>query len=85
MEKLVDSGKARSIGLSNFNVLKTKRILEVAKIVPAVNQVELHPMNFLIPHQSMEFCSWPTNLSAVDQWRRSEVIQMSRFPLKIQR
>ncbi|KAI8317656.1 alcohol dehydrogenase [Colletotrichum sp. SAR11_240] len=43
MEKLVDSGKARSIGLSNFNVLKTKRILEVAKIVPAVNQVELHP------------------------------------------
>ena len=61
MEKLVDSGKARSIGrssstshtrgkitnsslgLSNFNVLKTKRILEVARIVPAVNQVEIHP------------------------------------------
>lgn len=30
-------------GLSNFNVLKTKRILEVARIRPAVNQVELHP------------------------------------------
>ncbi|KAH6621488.1 aldo-keto reductase [Chaetomium sp. MPI-SDFR-AT-0129] len=43
MEKLVDSGKARAIGLSNFNVLKTKRILEVARIIPAVNQVELHP------------------------------------------
>ena len=61
MEKLVDSGKARSIGksmstqttatipsdggagLSNFNILKTKRILEVARINPAVNQVEIHP------------------------------------------
>ncbi|KAK4233905.1 NADP-dependent oxidoreductase domain-containing protein [Achaetomium macrosporum] len=43
MEKLVDSGKARSIGLANFNVLKTKRILEVARIIPAVNQVEIHP------------------------------------------
>lgn len=43
MEKLVDLGKAKSIGLSNFNILKTKRVLEVARIVPAVNQVELHP------------------------------------------
>lgn len=33
----------RTIGLSNFNILKTKRILEVARIIPAVNQVEIHP------------------------------------------
>jgi alcohol dehydrogenase (NADP+) len=63
MEKLVDSGKAKSIGssslleaallwspsnwrykvLSNFNILKTKRVLKVARIRPAINQVELHP------------------------------------------
>lgn len=30
-------------GLSNFNILKTNRILEVARIIPAVNQVEIHP------------------------------------------
>ena len=30
-------------GVSNFNILKLKRILDVARIVPAVNQVELHP------------------------------------------
>jgi diketogulonate reductase-like aldo/keto reductase len=30
-------------GLSNFNVRKLKRVLEVARIRPAVNQVELHP------------------------------------------
>ncbi|KAJ5738345.1 hypothetical protein N7493_001500 [Penicillium malachiteum] len=43
MERLVGAGKARSIGLSNFNILKMKRILEVASITPAVNQVEIHP------------------------------------------
>ncbi|KAI1209725.1 aldo-keto reductase [Annulohypoxylon truncatum] len=43
MEELVASGKAHSIGLSNFNILKTKRILEIAKIIPAVIQVEIHP------------------------------------------
>ncbi|KAI0834344.1 NADP-dependent oxidoreductase domain-containing protein [Hypoxylon sp. FL0890] len=43
MEKLVATGKVHSIGLSNFNILKTKRILEIAKIIPAVIQVEIHP------------------------------------------
>lgn len=55
MERLVDSGKARSIGLSNFNILKTKRILEVARIRPAVNQVELHP--YLPQHELFDFSS----------------------------
>jgi hypothetical protein len=36
-----------SIGLSNFNILKTKRILDIARIVPAVNQVEIHPYGWL--------------------------------------
>ncbi|KAK6854287.1 Aldo/keto reductase [Apiospora arundinis] len=43
MEALVESGKTRSIGLSNFNILKTTKLLEAARIIPAVNQVELHP------------------------------------------
>lgn len=43
MEWLVDEGKAKSIGISNFSILKTKRLLESARIPPAVNQVELHP------------------------------------------
>ncbi|KAI9688306.1 MAG: hypothetical protein M1820_010275 [Bogoriella megaspora] len=43
MEALVDNGKAKFIGLSNFTILKTKRILDIARIRPAVNQVEIHP------------------------------------------
>ncbi|KAI1300796.1 aldo-keto reductase [Xylaria venustula] len=43
MEALVKSGRVRSIGLSNFNILKIKNLLSTAEIVLAVNQVELHP------------------------------------------
>ncbi|KAI8869366.1 aldo-keto reductase [Ramicandelaber brevisporus] len=43
MEALVDSGKARSIGVSNFKISHLEEILKVARIIPAVNQVEMHP------------------------------------------
>lgn len=43
MEKLVAAGKAKSIGVSNFNIDQLKRILAVATIPPAINEVEAHP------------------------------------------
>lgn len=43
MEKLVDDGLAKSIGISNFNKKQTERILAIARIPPATNQVECHP------------------------------------------
>ncbi|XP_050080795.1 1,5-anhydro-D-fructose reductase-like [Anopheles maculipalpis] len=43
MEKLVTSGKVRSIGLSNFNSEQIDRILEIATVKPVVNQVEANP------------------------------------------
>ena len=33
----------KAIGISNFSITKTDRLLQTAKIVPAVNQVECHP------------------------------------------
>ncbi|MBA0756748.1 hypothetical protein Gogos_021504 [Gossypium gossypioides] len=44
MEALYDSGKARAVGVSNFSAKKLGDLLEVAHVVPAVNQVELHPV-----------------------------------------
>ena len=43
MEALFDSGKARAIGVSNFSSKKLGDLLEVARVPPAVNQVECHP------------------------------------------
>ncbi|KAL3679861.1 hypothetical protein R1sor_022817 [Riccia sorocarpa] len=44
MEKLVEEGKVRNIGVSNFSSKKIAGVLEYAKIAPSVNQVECHPM-----------------------------------------
>ncbi|MEQ2159369.1 Aldo-keto reductase 1 member A1-B [Goodea atripinnis] len=43
MEKLVEKGLVRSIGLSNFNSRQIDDILSVASIKPTVLQVESHP------------------------------------------
>ena len=36
-------GLVKSIGISNYSITKMERLLQTAKIVPAVNQVECHP------------------------------------------
>ncbi|KAM6945972.1 aldo-keto reductase family 1 member B1 [Aplochiton taeniatus] len=54
MEALKASGKVKSIGVSNFNILQLERLLSVAKVPPAVNQVELHP--YLVQSDLVEFC-----------------------------
>ena len=43
MEKLKKTGKARSIGVSNFIQPHLEAILRTAEITPAVNQIEYHP------------------------------------------
>jgi len=44
MEKLYHAGKARAIGVSNFSCKKLQDLLAVARVPPAVNQVECHPV-----------------------------------------
>ncbi len=43
MEQIQASGKAVSIGVSNFHVPHLERILAEGTVVPAVDQIELHP------------------------------------------
>ncbi|XWS67123.1 hypothetical protein CRYUN_Cryun05aG0259900 [Craigia yunnanensis] len=43
MEALYESSKARALGVSNFSSKKLGDLLEVARVPPAVNQVECHP------------------------------------------
>jgi diketogulonate reductase-like aldo/keto reductase len=43
LETLLKDGKVRAIGVSNFMVEHLTRLLEVATVGPAVNQIEVHP------------------------------------------
>jgi diketogulonate reductase-like aldo/keto reductase len=43
LETLLADGKVRAIGVSNFMVEHLSALLERATVVPAVNQIELHP------------------------------------------
>jgi diketogulonate reductase-like aldo/keto reductase len=43
LETLLADGKVRGIGVSNFMVEHLTRLLDKAKVVPAVNQIECHP------------------------------------------
>ena len=43
LEELHQQGLARAIGVSNFEPEHLERVLEEGSIVPAINQVELHP------------------------------------------
>jgi glycerol 2-dehydrogenase (NADP+) len=47
MQKLPATGKVRNIGVSNFGIKNLERLLNdpSCRIVPAVNQIELHPNN----------------------------------------
>src|SRR3954462_1712225 len=43
LEEFHRDGRARSIGVSNFQVDHLERLAAEADVVPAVNQIELHP------------------------------------------
>jgi diketogulonate reductase-like aldo/keto reductase len=42
-EKLLADGKVRAIGVSNFSPAQLAMLMKSASVVPAVNQIELHP------------------------------------------
>ncbi|KAJ8036736.1 Alcohol dehydrogenase [NADP(+)] A [Holothuria leucospilota] len=55
MEKLVEKGLVRSIGLSNFNISQIKEVIALPNKVPiANNQVELSP--YLVQGELIDFC-----------------------------
>ena len=43
LERLYADGRTRAIGVSNFTQRHLQRLLDECDVVPAVNQVELHP------------------------------------------
>lgn len=55
MEKLVQKGLVKSIGVSNFNKKQIENIINIATVKPVNNQVECHP--YLNQKKLQEFCA----------------------------
>ena len=64
LEAAYKAGKLRAIGLSNFDVAQTQRILDECEIVPAINQVECHTylpqteLKALLKEQDIALQAW---------------------------
>ena len=54
LERLVDEGRCRAIGLSDVTLEKLREIVAAARIKPAVVQVESHP--YLPEWELLDFC-----------------------------
>jgi diketogulonate reductase-like aldo/keto reductase len=54
MERILDEGKARSVGVSNFLARHLDEIIERSPVVPAVDQVEFSP--FLYQKELLSYC-----------------------------
>lgn len=54
MIRILEEGKARAIGVSNYTIVDLKEILYNSDVVPVVNQVEFHP--FLYQKELLRFC-----------------------------
>ncbi|TCI26465.1 MULTISPECIES: aldo/keto reductase [unclassified Exiguobacterium] len=54
LEQLYEEGKVRAIGVSNFEIQHLEQIIQSCAIVPAVNQVEIHP--YLSQKELIAYC-----------------------------
>jgi 2,5-diketo-D-gluconate reductase A len=53
-EKLLEAGKARSIGVSNFKPVHLARLLAETDVVPAVNQIQISPYISRADHRASD-------------------------------
>jgi diketogulonate reductase-like aldo/keto reductase len=56
MEELLAKGSCRSIGVSNFMVHHLEELLQKAHVVPAINQIEMSPYNYLQRKETLDLC-----------------------------
>jgi len=85
MEECVESGQAKHIGVSNFNI-KNIEELSNAKIRPEVNQIELHP--YLQQEEMLSYCNvnniYLTAYSPLGSFDRPDVMKGANEPSLIE-
>ncbi|BGP37951.1 hypothetical protein JCM10450v2_001888 [Rhodotorula kratochvilovae] len=81
LEAIKDSGKAKSIGVSNYRLRDLEKLLAIPdlKHKPVVNQIEFHPFMYEAGEELYQFCTYPI-LLFVDLY----LLTLSlRFPLPL--
>jgi diketogulonate reductase-like aldo/keto reductase len=56
LETLLEDGKCKSIGVSNYMAHHLEELLGYCKVPPAVNQIELHPYIFFTRAETIDLC-----------------------------
>ena len=56
LEKLYEEGSCKSIGVSNYMVQHLEELFDKSEVIPAVNQIELHPFNYAQRKSVIELC-----------------------------
>lgn len=83
--EILGSGRASSIGVSNFEIGDLRELIDETGVVPAVNQIELHPLHQR--RELVEFCrergiaveAWgPLAQGKSDLLERREVVSAAR-------
>ena len=54
LEKIQQSGRALSIGVSNFEIRHLEELAKISNVVPAVNQIECRPLCY--PKELIDYC-----------------------------
>lgn len=55
LEEILASGRAKAIGVSNFQVHHLDELLKSVTVTPAVNQIESHP--YLVQNELLAYCA----------------------------
>jgi len=69
LETLLEEGKCKSIGVSNYMTHHLEELMGYCNVPPAVNQIELHPYLFNTRRGTIDFC------------RRAGIIPVAYSPL----
>ncbi len=78
-EDIYQSGKVKAIGVSNFKQHHLEILLKETSVIPAVNQIELHP--YLTQESELVFCK--TMGIQVEAWSQFAANQTNLFEEKI--
>lgn len=56
LEQMLQDGRARTIGVSNYMVPHLEELFDRGGMIPAVNQIELHPFNYASRRDVLALC-----------------------------